>query len=163
MTKVEYITGLTNPSAAPVWDNSRSYIRAIVRDLQVECRVGLHPWERHPERPSRLVVNVELFAYSTANIRCRDLNSILDYDHIRDAVKQWPGRPHTPLIETFLDELVSLCFDNPAVQACRVSIVKPDIFNEAAAAGVELYRTRAEHNMLMVPKEPGARFYRDTF
>jgi len=29
------------------------------------------------------------------------------------------------------------------VDACRVSIMKLDIFNEAEAAGVEVYRTRA--------------------
>jgi hypothetical protein len=29
------------------------------------------------------------------------------------------------------------------VVACRVSIFKPDIYNEAGGAGVEIYRVRA--------------------
>jgi dihydroneopterin aldolase len=38
--------------------------------------------------------------------------------------------------------LVALCFKDPRVCACRVSIVKPDIYDAAAAAGVEIYRVR---------------------
>ncbi len=67
---------------------------------------------------------------------------LIDYDPIRDALKAWPSRPHTDLLETLVDELVGLCFRHPAVQACRVSVLKPDIFNEAAAVGVEVYRRR---------------------
>jgi dihydroneopterin aldolase len=53
------------------------------------------------------------------------------------------GRPHTLLLETLLEELVSICLIDAKVEACRVSIVQPDIFNAAAAAGVEVYRVRA--------------------
>jgi dihydroneopterin aldolase len=67
----------------------------------------------------------------------------LDYDPIRKAIRAWPGRPHTPLLETLAEELVALCLADPRVQSCRVSVAKPDIFNEAAAAGVELFRTRS--------------------
>jgi dihydroneopterin aldolase len=122
----------------PIWDSSRSYIRSILRNVVTEARVGLHPWERHPERPSRLIVNVEMFAPLDGSLD----DSMIDYDPVREALKTWPARPHTPLLETMLNELVELCFKNPRVQACRVSIVKPDIFNEAAGAGVEVYKIR---------------------
>lgn len=141
----------TAAGPSPLWDNSAGYIRVIIRDLQVECGVGLHPWEQHPERPSRLVLNIELFAHLASDLRNGDPNSILNYDYIRDSVKQWPARPHTPLLETLLEELVSICFAVPNVEACRVSIMKPDIFNEAAAAGVEVYRVRAEHTRSVMP------------
>jgi len=46
-------------------------------------------------------------------------------------------------IETLLEELVKLCFRDKRVRACRVSIFKPDIYNEAAGAGVEIFRERS--------------------
>jgi dihydroneopterin aldolase len=125
---------------------SGSYIRVMLRDIQVEARVGLHPWEQHPERPTRLIINVEMFAPLLRPLSTESTDAILDYDPIREALKTWPARPHTPLLETLLHELVELCFLNPRVSACRVSIMKPDIFNEAAGAGVEVYQVR----------EPGA-------
>jgi 7,8-dihydroneopterin aldolase/epimerase/oxygenase len=119
-----------------------SHIRVVLRDIVTEAHVGLHPWEQHPQRPTRLVVNVEMFAPLTGPLSGESKDSIIDYDPIRAALKTWPSRPHTPLLEILLHELVELCFRNERVRACRVSIMKPDIFNEAAAAGVEVYQVR---------------------
>lgn len=124
----------------PIWDAARDYQRVILRDVVTEVRLGLHPWERHPERPQRIVVNVEMFAHLDGTFGAR--GSIVDYDAIRDALKTWPARDHVDLIETLLEEVVALCFGFPQVAACRVSILKPDIFNEAGGAGVEVYRVR---------------------
>ena len=124
-----------------LWDSGSSYVRVVLRDVHTEAHVGLHPWERHAERPTRLVVNVEMFAHDDG-AEPDTPATIIDYDAVRAALKRWPGRPHTDLLETLLEELVELCFGNPRVEACRVSIVKPDVFNEVAAAGVEVYRVR---------------------
>jgi dihydroneopterin aldolase len=126
----------------PTSPHSGNHIRVVLRDVVTEAQVGLHPWERHPERPTRLIVNVEMFAPLVRPLSAESADSIVDYDPIREALKAWPTRPHTPLLETLLHELVELCFRDPRVSACRVSIMKPDIFNEAAAAGVEVYQVR---------------------
>lgn len=123
-----------------LWDPSRPYIRVVLRDVQTEAQVGLHAWERHPERPTRLVVNVEMFAHCSEP---HTPGTMMDYDPVRAAIRTWPGRPHTDLLETLVEELVALCLSNSRVQACRVSVVKPDIFNDAGAAGVEIFRVRA--------------------
>jgi dihydroneopterin aldolase len=123
------------------WGGTQDYIRVMLRDLVTEAHVGLHAWERHPERPTRLLVNIEMFAalHGPAGAIAEGL---IDYDPVRTTLKSWPSRPHTDLLETLVDELIELCFRHPAVTACRVSVMKPDIFNEAAAAGVEVYRIR---------------------
>ena len=127
--------------AVPLWSTDKGYVRMMIRDLVTEVRLGLHPWERHPEKPQRIVVNVELFA-APRNARYKDVSAVVDYDYIRNALKKWPRRKHTVFIETLLDELVKLCFRDKRVMAARVSIFKPDIYNEAAGAGVEIYRVR---------------------
>lgn len=134
-------------TAAPVgrWDPAHSHLRVVLRDVVVEARVGLHPWEQHPERPSRLLVNVELFTPLAGPLGGETQAGIVDYDGIRQALKRWPDRPHTPLLETLLHELVGLCFAAGRVAACRASILKPDIFNEAGGAGVEVFMLRADH------------------
>jgi dihydroneopterin aldolase len=124
------------------WDPNRSHVRVVLRDVQTEAHVGLHAWERHPERPSRLLVNVEMLAPTAAGAGTAHPAPLIDYDPIRHAIRAWPTRPHTDLLETLAEELVALCFAIAAVQACRVSVMKPDIFNEAAAVGVEFFRVR---------------------
>lgn len=127
---------LSASGPGPLWDAARDYTRVILRDISVEARIGVHPWERHVERPSRLVVNVEMFAPGKTR------KNFINYDKIHAAFRDWPGRDHVDLLETLVEEVVALCFGIPEVAACRVSIVKPDIFNDTAAVGIEVYRRR---------------------
>ncbi len=130
------------PAPMPAhWSGDQGYVRMMIRDLVTEVRLGLHPWERHPEKPQRIVVNVELYA-APQTTRYKHVSSVVDYDYVREALRKWPRRRHTVFIETLLDELVTLCFKDKRVMAARVSIFKPDIYNEAAGAGVEIYRVR---------------------
>lgn len=122
--------------------SENSYQRFILKDIVTEVHLGFHPWEQHPERPQRVIVNVEMFAADSPARDFENAGPVVDYDPVRREIRDWPNRPHTKYIETLLEELVALCFENPAVTACRVSLVKPDIFNEAAGAGVEIYRVR---------------------
>lgn len=140
--KDELSLPLSQSGPLPLWDAAQDYIRVVLRDVQVEARVGLHPWERHAERPTRLVVNVELFAPALPAAATGE--ALIDYDHVHKLLKTWPARSHVPLLETLAEELVGACFELPRVAACRVSVLKPDIFNDAAAVGVELYRRRPE-------------------
>ena len=132
----------SHPQSGPLWDSASDYIRVVLRDVEVEAHVGLHPWERHPERPTRLLVSVEMFAHLGRAHAPAVEAPFIDYDRVRSGLRGWSSRPHTPLLETLAEEVVALCFGDPTVEACRVSVVKPDIFNEAAGAGVEIYRVR---------------------
>jgi dihydroneopterin aldolase len=69
--------------------------------------------------------------------------AVVDYDRMRDFLKTFPSLPHTDFLETIADEIVAKCFENERVEACSVSVFKPDIFGEAQAAGIEVFRTRA--------------------
>lgn len=125
----------------PGFDPWKSHQRIMVRGLKTDINVGLHPWEMHHEHPTRVVVDVEL--YSQCDQLGDSMDSIIDYDPIRALVaNEWPKRPHTPFLETWVEELVAFCFSMPKVDACRVSIVKPHIFAEADGVGVEVFRVR---------------------
>ena len=118
------------------------HVRVVIADAIVERRCGMHPWERHPERPNRLKITVEMMARLPPGPM--GASSFLDYDRIRDFLKTFPSLPHTDLLETIVDEIVAKCFEDARIEACRVAVLKPDIFNEAGAAGIEVFRTRAE-------------------
>ena len=133
---------LSGEEAGMVWDKSRDYVRATLRNVVVDVSVGLHPWEQHPERPTRLIVNVDMYASLAPRGVATTRENMLDYDPVRSAILAWHGRPHVPFLEDLVEELITVCFANPRVEACRVSVVKPDIFNEADAAGIEIYRRR---------------------
>lgn len=70
---------------------------------------------------------------------------IMGYDHICVTSRTWAVRPHTPLPETLLDKPEGICFQEARLRACGVFIVKPDIFNDAAAAGAEVFMLGQDH------------------
>lgn len=110
------------------------YVASRVIGMAVDVAVGLHPWERHAERPNRLSVDVEMFAAPG--------EGIVDYDPVRDLVRSWAGRPHVEWLETLAEELLALCFADPRVMAARVRVMKRAIFAEAEGAGIEVFRPR---------------------
>jgi len=121
--------------------SQRDHVRVVIADAIVERRCGLHPWEQHAERPNRLKITIEMFAGLPSGPMGAD--AFIDYDRVRDFLKTFPSLPHADLLETIVEEIVAQCFENERVEACRVAVLKPDIFNEAEAAGVEVFRTRA--------------------
>ena len=129
------------PPSADLWDPRADYIRVMLHNIRTEARVGIHPWEQHPERPNRLLVDIDMFARALPPGEA-SRETIIDYDALRDHLRTWPGRPQIPYLEDLAEELIAVCFRNPRVAACRVSVTKPDIFNEIDRAGVEIYRLR---------------------
>ena len=126
------------------------YLCARLRRIEVEVQVGLHPWELHPEKPTRLWVDVELYSFNPPH-RPAGLYEVIDYDRVRNYVRAWEQKAHTPLLETLAEELVEFGFDDERVDAVRVSLLKPDIFNETHGAGVELFRRRFKPGAASTP------------
>jgi dihydroneopterin aldolase len=117
------------------------HIVVALDEVCVTVNCGLHPWERHPERPSRLLISVRLYA-PLVTARAADA-PIIDYDVIRDRILALETEGHIDLVETVADRITEACFADARVIACSVSIRKPDIYNETRGAGIDVVRTRA--------------------
>jgi dihydroneopterin aldolase len=126
------------------------YLCARLRRVEVEVRVGLHPWELHPEKPTRLWVDVDLYMLDPPR-QPTGLYEVIDYDRVRNYLRGWESRPHTPLLETLAAELIEFGFEDERVDAVRVCLLKPDIFNETRGAGVEMFRRRARRQAALPP------------
>ena len=120
-----------------------SYTRIILQNVAVTARVGLASWER--ERSQRLIVNIELYAGSQDYLSDVTNESIIDYCPIYARIQNWRTRAHTDLIETLVGDLLSVCFDCPQVAACKVSVAKPEVFDQAQGAGAEVFMHRRDY------------------
>lgn len=116
------------------------YVASRVIGMVVDVAIGIHPWERHPQRPNRLSIDVEM--YVPVDAVQATAAGIVDYDPVRDLVRGWAGRPHVEFLETLAEELLAQCFTEPRVAAARVRVTKLQIFAEAEGAGIEVFRRR---------------------
>jgi dihydroneopterin aldolase len=119
--------------------------RTFLKDIETEANIGLHPWEQFKERPTRLLVSVELISDVLVSFDPDVRHEFIDYDVVRDYIRALKNRPHVMLIEALLHDIVTLCMTFDRLTACRVAVRKPDIFNDVDEAGVEVYLTKAEY------------------
>ena len=119
-----------------------SAITIILEDMQVDVRIGVYDHEQ--QRAQRIVVNVELEVDPSEYLDNPTMESVVDYDFLHDGIKGWAERPHVLLIESYLSELLSLCFSHECVMGARVRISKPDIYDDVERVGVEAFMTREE-------------------
>ncbi len=121
--------------------DQESTISVFVQKMRVNLRIGLEAHERTAPQP--VEVSVELFA-APEYLRNVDKDGLMDYARLYDALKSWESRPHVELLETYMRELLAVCFDDARVIAVRASLSKPEIFSEAKGAGVAVFIRRGD-------------------
>lgn len=124
--------------------NHPDTLRSVIRDCEVDLRVGVCAHEKI--RPQRVIVNVEIEAVAAHAFNDRedaDLANVINYATIRDFIcLELPKQEHTPLLETVAERIIRFCFDDPQVVKVSARLEKPRIFPETESVGIELVRVR---------------------
>ena len=121
------------------------YWKSMLADVTVKVRLGIHPHEKIAPQP--ILVNVELYSPMQRSYGAT-LAELIDYDPIRAHIVGWQALPQVELIETLLLDLLDHCFTNPLVERVCARIVKPAVFADTRAAGVEVMMSRREWSTL---------------
>jgi dihydroneopterin aldolase len=109
--------------------------------MEIHLPVGIHADERDPQP-----VWVSLTATGTAPASPSSLDQCFDYEPLcRWLLREWPGTPHTPLLETRIDQLLAFVFGLDArLQTVWVGLYKQSMSRGAFAVGIERQATRLE-------------------
>ena len=110
----------------------------FLRDFEVIASIGIHTFER--QNPQRIIIDVELFlAEDAAGGTGEDrIETVLDYDFLRERIREIVGGRHFNLQETLCAELLDLCLARGEVAGARVSTRKPDVYPDCDSVGVEM-------------------------
>ncbi len=126
-----------NYNESPHANFPKNWIASELLNVRTERKCGTHPWEQHVERPNLLLVSIRIYReYEQFD------GKFLDYDPIRNRLREWPTQPHVATLEELAEELFIIAFENSDVQASWVRLSKPLIFSEAESAGIEIFRFR---------------------
>lgn len=109
----------------------------ILDGLEVSMGLGVHAAEL--AGPQRVVLTVWLTCdYGPARF-ADAIDSVVDYDFVRDGIRALVAGRHFNLQETLCEEVAALCFADPRVRRVRVRSAKPDIYPDASV-GCEIVR-----------------------
>jgi len=130
-------------------DAARGLRHVFLRDLVLPASIGVHPHEHTGTQ--RVRINVDLGvdddgarALSRPSVGRDDLRRVVNYEGVANAVRAIVASGHVMLVETLAERIAESCLADPRVHLARVRVEKLDVFADAASAGVEIERRRAD-------------------
>ncbi len=125
-------------------DAARRQRLVFIRGLEMQARLGVHTHETRG--PQRIVVGVELAVedpWAPDGVGPDDLRRVVDYEKLVHLARAEVAAGHVMLVETLAERLATAALADPRVRRVRVSIEKPEAFEDVAAVGVVVERTRS--------------------
>lgn len=114
--------------------------RLFLRNLRVQASIGIHLPEMM--RKQTILVNIDLFVDANFKALSDDIATVLDYDFVREGIRQLTTTRHFNLQETLCEEIMALCLSRREVVAARVSTEKLEAYADCDAVGCEIFRHR---------------------
>lgn len=120
---------------------SSQYVKLLVKNLTVPCRIGIHQHERLA--PQKIRVSVELLCLISADLN-DDYDKTICYADLIMRIKSVIGKSHFNLVETIAEQIAQDCLQIEAAREALVRIEKLDQFKDAESVGVEVRREKLE-------------------
>jgi 7,8-dihydroneopterin aldolase/epimerase/oxygenase len=111
--------------------------------MEIRLPVGIYADELEPQ-----TVWVSLTATGAAKASPQSIDQCLDYEPLCHWLADvWPHTPHTPLLETRINQLLTHVFSlDLRVETAWVGLYKQRMSRQAVAVGIERSMTRTEFN-----------------
>ena len=121
--------------------DARAAIRHVfVRDLVLDCSIGIHPHEREARQRVRVNLDLAVREGETNGHLDDDIGNVVCYEKLTDGVRDLVSREHVNLVETLAEDVAAMCLGDNRVRSARVRIEKLDIMEDAVSVGVEIER-----------------------
>ncbi len=115
--------------------------RIIIRGLRVQAFVGVHEFERSARQT--VVFDVEAETVSGYAEIVRSTGTYVSYADIVQHIEALAASDeHVELLETLAESVAAFVLSNTLVAAVKVTVQKPDIFDNADGVGVVIHRRR---------------------
>ena len=126
--------------SVPGLSATESVRRVFVKDLVLDCLIGIHRHER--DGAQRVRINLDLEVRESKRPIEDRLSNVLCYEQLVARVRNLAMSGHVNLVETLAERVASLCLEEPEVAAAKVRVEKLDVFADAASVGVEISRRK---------------------
>ena len=115
--------------------------RMFVRDLVLDCLIGVHRYERDGRQ--RVRINLSLDVLETSQAERDRLADVVNYDTLVVRIRALAEDGHVNLVETFAERIAAICLDDRRVRRATVRVEKLDVFDDTESVGVEIDRENA--------------------
>ncbi len=115
--------------------------KILIRDLKVQCIVGINPHER--EEQQEICINISMDCDCSKACLSDQIEDTVNYKSLKDELVAFVGASRYLLIEKLAEEIASRCLARERVSRVVVSVDKPGALTGARSVAVEIERCRA--------------------
>lgn len=135
VTRATAATAFSGPSLA---DESAGLRHVFVRDMIVPAHIGVYQHEHG--RAQKVRVNIDLAVLEGAHAHVDQLEHVVSYEEIVQAVRRIVSNEHINLVETLAERIADACLVDYRVRRARIRVEKLEVFEETESVGVEVDR-----------------------
>lgn len=111
----------------------------IVTDLTLNVSIGVNPEEKLIKQ--RLIINLDIAVKESDQAINDNIDNVVCYDAIISNIKtMFEQVGHIELLETVAENIAHICLQNRQVLSATVRVEKPDIYDDVARVGIEIFR-----------------------
>lgn len=136
MTPPGKIQPISTPAAHTAWR------RLFVRDLIIDCAIGIHRHERG--RRQRVAIDVTLDIADPDASHRDQIGEVVSYDDVVAGIRAIVAEGHINLVETLAARIADMCLADKRVARAQVRVTKLDVLGNGAVVGVEIMRSCAD-------------------
>jgi dihydroneopterin aldolase len=115
--------------------------RIFFSQLALDARIGILEHELRATQP--LHIDAEIDVDVTQKVHDQNIQTVLDYRLLREAIVHECTQSHVNLLETLTERVVDrLLRDFSEISKVKIRISKPLAFSDCAAVGIEVQRSR---------------------
>ena len=119
----------------------KTHRKLRVKRLVVEANIGVYEHER--QGPQAIFFTIEAWVRVDNTTPNRDhIEEVVDYDFLRDTALMFAHQCHHALLETLAEKILDALLIHSQIDAVRLLIEKPDIFDDCESIGIETYREK---------------------
>ena len=119
--------------------NLDKYDKVFIRDLTIDMFAGIYDFER--KKKQRVIVNVDMYVECNKNKELDSIDNVVSYEDIVGKVIELASTQHYDLLESFCEDIASLCLSNSKIHRVIVRADKPNIMKETKTVGIEIIRS----------------------
>ncbi|PCJ44739.1 MAG: dihydroneopterin aldolase [Alphaproteobacteria bacterium] len=130
----------SNLSPIKFADAARSVRHVFIRDLVLESYIGIYNHEKNA--PQKIRVNVDLSVREDSRNLNDDIDNVVCYEKIANAIKTIVNSGHVHLVETLAENIAEMNLQDPRVSCVRVRVEKLEAIENTTSVGIEIERYR---------------------
>jgi len=106
--------------------------KIFINNLELMASIGVY--EEEKKNKQKIIINLEILMTNETEPKDDNLKETQDYSQFRKAAKDIVNSQHFQLLEVLTNKIHLIINENKFVVGSRVTICKPDIFNDCEVA-----------------------------